>query len=70
MTNRDMVKPGSGTGPLQTPNTSRRPPVPADEDSRTPTTLDEPIDSPQPGLDHERPKPPEGEIGLATTRKR
>ena len=70
MTNRDMVKPDlkPTAGPAQEPNRRPLPPMPADEDSRTPTTDREPIDSPQPNASAERSPPAEGEIGLTTKR--
>lgn len=70
MTNRDMVKPGLGSeqAPNQAPNAAPLPPMPADEGSRTPTTGEEPTDSPQPNPDIGRKPPAEGEIGLTTKR--
>ena len=67
MTNRDMVKPPA-PGQEQKPNAAPLPPMPAPEDSRTPTTAEEPIDSPQPNADHERAPPAKGEFGLTTKR--
>ncbi|GJE26135.1 hypothetical protein [Methylobacterium organophilum] len=44
MTNRSMVKPSATVKA----NTTPLPPMPAPEDSTTPTTTHEPTDSPQP----------------------
>ncbi|GJE60022.1 hypothetical protein MPOCJGCO_2131 [Methylobacterium trifolii] len=68
MTNRAMV-----TGPAeddngQRPNTKPLPPMPAAEDSPTPTTDREPIDSPQPNASVERAAPDAQRQGLATKR--
>lgn len=72
MTNREMVKPAAGEAEVsqtvQRPNEARLPPMPADGDSRTPTTGVEPADSPQPNFSPERRPPAKGEIGLSTKR--
>ncbi|MER2267276.1 hypothetical protein [Methylobacterium oxalidis] len=49
MTNRDMAKGAAGARPGAAPEPNRHPlpPMPAPEDSKTPTTNEEPIDSPQ-----------------------
>lgn len=68
MTNRNMVKPDAAAKPSraqQAPSTPR----PAPEDSRTPTTREEAIDSPQPNASAKREPPAPGEIGLATKRR-
>lgn len=76
MTNRDMVKPSllakspgapSGSG-LPEPNRTTLPPMPAPEDSPTPTTTEEPIDSPQPNSSAKREAPGPDRIGLSTRR--
>ncbi|GJD58019.1 hypothetical protein [Methylobacterium dankookense] len=68
MTNREMAK-GALTGDRgQHPNAQVLPPMPAAEDSRTPTTQIEPEDSPQPNASAKRRPPEEGEIGLVTRR--
>lgn len=74
MTNRHMVKPAASAKShsgeaVPRPNATPLPPMPAPEDSRTPTTAEEPIDSPQPNASAERAAPAPGEIGLATTRR-
>lgn len=73
MTNRDMVKPpreGMTSGmPEPKPNATALPPMPAPEDSTTPTTDREPIDSPQLNASAERDPPGPGQIGLSTNRK-
>ncbi|GAB6845489.1 hypothetical protein HNR00_001487 [Methylorubrum rhodinum] len=71
MTNRHMVKPDAAAKPPgesgpQQPNRHPLPPMPAPEDSRTPTVREEPIDSPQPNAGLERDPPAPGEIGLST----
>lgn len=68
-----MVKPGAAAKPptasgLPQPNRTPLTPMPAPEDSRTPTTREEPIDSPQPNASAKREAPAPGEIGLATER--
>lgn len=65
MTNRHMVKPDVAAKP-QARNDTPLPPMPAPEDSRTPTTREEPIDSPQPNASVKRESPQPGEIGLST----
>ena len=65
MTNRHMVKPAAAAKP-QTANGTPLPPMPAPEDSRTPTVREEPIDSPQPNTSAKREAPEAGEIGLST----
>lgn len=74
MTNRHMVKPAAAAKPpggqeAPQPNAHPLPPMPAPEDSRTPTTREEPIDSPQPNASAKREAPAPGEIGLATERR-
>ncbi|MDP4025570.1 hypothetical protein Q8W71_23320 [Methylobacterium sp. NEAU 140] len=66
MTNRDMVKKGGAPG--VEPNTPPLPPVPAPEDSATPTTREDPIDSPQPNASAKRDAPSAAKQGLATER--
>ena len=68
MTNRDMVKGGATADPIQKPNTPPLPPLPAPEDSGTPTTRSDPIDSPQPNASVERDAPSDAKQGLATER--
>ena len=70
MTNREMV---SGAAKASTeaapkPNTPPLPPMPADEGSATPTTREEPIDSPQPNASVDRDPPSDEKPGLATKR--
>ncbi len=65
MTNRHMVKPAAAAKP-QARNDTPLPPMPAPEDSRTPTVREEPIDSPQPNASVKREAPVPGEIGLST----
>ncbi len=77
MTNRNMVKPSlaakaaeaSGGSGLPEPNGDPRPAMPAPEDSPTPTTHEEPIDSPQPNASAKRNPPGPGELGLSTRRE-
>lgn len=74
MTNRHMVKAAASAKPgpadaAPQPNRTPLPPMPAPEDSRTPSTGEEPIDSPQPNASTKREPPAGGEIGLATERK-
>lgn len=72
MTNRHMVKPSLAAKPAGSPQTEPNgtplPPMPAPEDSRTPTTREEPIDSPQPNVSAKRDAPAPGEIGLGAHR--
>nr|WP_082482322.1 hypothetical protein [Methylobacterium sp. Leaf123] len=76
MTNRHMVKPSlaaksaaaSGSAGLPEPNRTPMPAMPAPEDSPTPTTHEEPVDSPQPNASVKREAPDAGEIGLSTRR--
>lgn len=70
MTNREMVK-GAAKGPSATvpePNATPLPPMSAPEDSPTPTTRAEPIDSPQPNASAGRAPPSADKPGLATER--
>ncbi|CAO4177356.1 Fibronectin-attachment protein (FAP) [Methylorubrum aminovorans] len=77
MTNRYMVKrslmakPASANGvsSLPEPNRSPLPAMPAPEDSLTPTTNEEPVDSPQPNASAKRGPPGSGELGLSTRRE-
>ncbi len=71
MTNRHMVKPdpSAKAGERPEPNRTPLPPMPAPEDSATPATREEPIDSPQPNASAKRGPPPAGEIGLGTRRE-
>ncbi len=68
MTNREMAKRALDGAAGQEPNARALPPMPAPEDSATPTTTVEPIDSPQPNAAAKRRPPEDGEIGLATER--
>jgi hypothetical protein len=68
MTNRNMVKDDAGTMPEVTPNTPPLPPMPAPEDSATPTTREEPVDSPHLNASLKREAPAPGEQGLSTKR--
>ncbi|SFL17149.1 hypothetical protein [Methylobacterium pseudosasicola] len=68
MTNRNMVKTGPGSGPEVQPNTPPLPPMPAPEDSPTPTTREEPVDSPHLNASPNRAAPSPGEHGLSTKR--
>ena len=80
MTNRYMVKASliakaggpptgvSGGTSLPEPNRTPLPAMPAPEDSLTPTTNEEPIDSPQPNASLKRNPPGPGEVGLSTDR--
>ncbi|MGN7123177.1 hypothetical protein [Methylorubrum thiocyanatum] len=81
MTNRYMVKASliaksggpptgvsDGTG-LPEPNRTPLPAMSAPEDSLTPTTNEEPIDSPQPNASLKRNPPGPGEVGLSTDRE-
>lgn len=65
MTNRNMVKEGAA---MPQPNTPALPPMPAPEDSPTPTTREEPIDSPHLNTSLKREAPKPGAQGLATKR--
>ncbi|GJE41782.1 hypothetical protein F6X53_18120 [Methylobacterium soli] len=69
MTNREMAR-GAAAGAARAPqpNTQPLPPMPAPEDSATPTTDVEPIDSPQPNASVKRDPPAPGRPGLATER--
>ncbi|MDP4002027.1 hypothetical protein [Methylobacterium sp. NEAU K] len=66
MTNRNMVR--DGAGPEVRPNTPPLPPMPAPEGSPTPTTRDEPVDSPHLNASLKREVPAPGEQGLSTKR--
>lgn len=69
MTNREMVKGAVEHGDAgQQANARALPPMPAPEDSATPTTREEPIDSPQPNASAKRRPPEDGELGLTTRR--
>ncbi len=68
MTNRDMVKGEAGAAPVQVPNVTPLPPMPAPEDADRPTTRQEPIDSPQPNASAKRDAPSADKQGLATRR--
>lgn len=68
MTDRAMVKAKAGTDAAETPNVAPLPPMPAPEDGDTPTTREDPIDSPQPNASAKRAAPGPGEHGLATKR--
>ncbi|WP_194075142.1 hypothetical protein [Methylobacterium durans] len=72
MTNREMAKGAVGTGAKAAeapePNRQPLPPMPAPEDSPTPTTREEPIDSPQPNASIKRSPPSERRPGLGTDR--
>ena len=68
MTNRNMVKEVGSGAPAPHPNTPPLPPMPAPEDSATPTTRDEPIDSPHLNASPKREAPKAGELGLSTKR--
>ncbi|MFF9550273.1 hypothetical protein [Methylobacterium fujisawaense] len=68
MTNRNMVKnPAPGTA-TERPNTPPMPPMPAPEDSATPTTREEPTDSPHLNASLKREAPAPGRQGLSTER--
>ena len=77
MTNRYMVKrslvaksaDNPGTNGLPEPNIAPLPAMPAPEDSLTPTTHDEPLDSPQPNPSAKRSPPSAGDLGLSTRRE-
>ncbi|WP_375463701.1 hypothetical protein [uncultured Methylobacterium sp.] len=70
MTNREMAKGATkvqaGTEPQS--NRTPLPPMPAPEDSATPATDREPIDSPQPNPSGGREPPTPEKPGLATKR--
>lgn len=76
MTNRYMVKASlvaksdaaSGRAGYPEPNRTPMPAMPAPEDSPTPTTHEEPVDSPQPNASAKREAPGSSRIGLATRR--
>ena len=68
MTNRNMVKEAADGVPEPQPNTPPLPPMPAPEDSPTPTTREEPIDSPHLNASPKRAAPGPGEQGLSTKR--
>ncbi|MCJ2092338.1 hypothetical protein MKK67_07500 [Methylobacterium sp. J-072] len=68
MTNRSMVKNAAGSEPAVKPNTPPLPPMPAPEDSPTPTTREEPVDSPHLNASLKREAPAPGEQGLSTKR--
>ncbi len=69
MTNREMVKGAVEHGDAgQHANAQALPPMPAPEDSPTPATREEPIDSPQPNASVKRRPPEDGEMGLTTRR--
>lgn len=65
MTNRNMV---NTTNPAVEPNTAPLPPMPAPEDAKTPTTTEDPVDSPQPNASAKRDAPSAEKQGLATRR--
>ena len=77
MTNRYMVKrslmakpaAANGVSGLPEPNRSPLPAMPAPEDSPTPTTNEEPVDSPQPNASAKRGPPGPGELGLSSRRE-
>ncbi|MCJ2089077.1 hypothetical protein MKK88_24275 [Methylobacterium sp. E-005] len=68
MTNRNMVKEAAVGAATPHPNTPPLPPMPAPEDSATPTTRDEPVDSPHLNASPKRDRPSPGEHGLSTKR--
>jgi hypothetical protein len=68
MTNRNMVKDAAAGAPAVRPNTPPLPPMPATEDSATPTTREEPVDSPHLNASLKREAPEPGTQGLATKR--
>ncbi|MCJ2136770.1 hypothetical protein MKK69_22425 [Methylobacterium sp. J-026] len=68
MTNRNMVKDAAGGTPVPQPNTPTLPPMPAPEDSSTPTTREEPVDSPHLNASLKRDAPAPGTQGLSTKR--
>ncbi|MGU3540951.1 hypothetical protein [Methylobacterium sp. A54F] len=69
MTNREMAKGAAAAGAAAPqPNDRPLPPMPAAEDSRTPTIREEPVDSPQPNASLKREAPTPDHPGLATDR--
>jgi hypothetical protein len=68
MTNRNMVKDAAGGAPEVRPNTPPLPPMPAPEDAATPTTREEPVDSPHLNASLKREAPAPGTQGLSTKR--
>ncbi|MEE7450061.1 hypothetical protein MRF4_20885 [Methylobacterium radiotolerans] len=68
MTNRNMVKDAAPGAPAAQPNTPPLPPMPAPEDSATPTTREEPTDSPHLNASLKRDAPAPGVQGLSTKR--
>lgn len=62
MTNREMAK-GLRPGDSPKPNTTPLPPMPAAEGSTTPSTREEPLDSPQPNESGQRAAPGPGAGG-------
>ncbi|TXM64903.1 hypothetical protein FV222_10640 [Methylobacterium sp. WL103] len=70
MTNREMVSAAARASAEAEPkpNTTALPPMPADEGSATPTTHEEPIDSPQPNASVKRDPPSDEKPGLSTKR--
>ena len=71
MTNREMARGAVEADAARAPQPNKRalPPMPAPEDSPTPTTDAEPIDSPQPNASVKRDPPAPGRSGLATERE-
>ncbi|KAA0125277.1 hypothetical protein SAMN02799622_00133 [Methylobacterium sp. UNC378MF] len=67
MTNRNMVKDAAPDLAVR-PNTPPLPPMPAPEDSATPTTREEPTDSPHLNASLKREAPAPGTQGLSTKR--
>lgn len=65
MTNRNMV---NKAAPAVEPNTPPLPPMPAPEDAASPTTQEDPIDSPQPNTSAKRDAPGAEKQGLVTRR--
>lgn len=70
MTNRNMVKPAADPAQDDAPNRTPLPAMPAAEGSGSPTTSQEPIDSPQPNTSANRAAPAPGETGLSTPPRR
>nr|WP_132253839.1 hypothetical protein [Methylobacterium segetis] len=70
MTNREMAKGAASADPAAAPRPNEHPlpPMPAPEDSSTPTTREEPVDSPQPNASAKRAPPTPTHPGLATDR--
>ncbi len=68
MTNRNMVKDAAGGAPEVQANTPPLPPMPAPEDAATPTTREEPVDSPHLNASLKREAPAPGAQGLSTKR--